>query len=224
MFSYLLLIVFVAATPASAPPAGAFELVVNGGRLAFDPAGVSYIAADSKNSRQWSYFHLKQIRVISPRKIAFDTFEDGRRWRFGADRTIEFEVSQGTIDGDDVAFLLENVDRPVMSVVPPSGIGEARDRIDAKHLRHTRGSHGTLAIYAGGLHYDSTDNSDSRYWRFGDIESVLRVSSSKMLISVYEHGSIRTLAFELKSPLSPTTFDYVWGEVNRPADRAAKGR
>ena len=222
MFNVILLVASVlamSATPSTMP----FQLSVRGGgsrgTLAFDTNGVSYTAVDPTKSRKWSYHELKQIRVVSPREIVFDTFEDGRRWRFGADRTIEFEVAQGVIDGNHVAFLLDNVERPVASVVLPAGLGEPRNRIDAKHLRTTKGTHGTLVVYGSGLSYESTDQADSRYWRFADIESILRLSPRKLLITVYEHGSVRNLAFELKSPLSAPAFDYVWGQVNSPTDR-----
>ena len=45
---------------------------------------------------------------------------------------------------------------------------------------------GTLVIYASGLFYDAEDKADSRYWRFGDIESVLRIVPLKLLLNVYE--------------------------------------
>jgi hypothetical protein len=79
-------------------------------------------------------------------------------------------------------------------------------------------------IYASGLSYETTDQADARYWRFSDIESILRVSPHKLLISVYERGSVRTTAFDLKSSLPGPAFDYVWGKVNRPTDRTGDGR
>ena len=155
MLNIVLLVGIALTLPtAGSQPVASFQLAVKGGgsrgTLVFDTNGVSYSAENPTKSRQWSYHELKQIRVVSPRKVAFDTFEDGSRWRFGADRTIEFKVSQGAIDGPQVAFLLEHVGRPVTSVVLPAGLGEPRHRIDAKHVRSGKGTHGTLAIYAAG--------------------------------------------------------------------------
>jgi hypothetical protein len=67
--------------------------------------------------------------------------------------------------------------------------------------------------------YESADTADSRYWRFSDIESILRTSPFRLLINVYERGSARPFEFELKAPLPVSAFDYVWDEVNRPTDR-----
>lgn len=219
----------LAATSASPPVApGPFELSVKGagsrGTLVFTPSGVAFAAADPKKSRQWPYHELKQIRVVSPREIAFDTFEDGSRWRFGADRTIEFDVTEGAVDPRLVAFLLEQIQRPVTSAVLPADLGEPRTRIDAKHLRGRKGTHGTIAVYTSGISYEAGDPRDSRYWRFGDLESVLRTSPFKLLVNVYERGGVRPFAFDLKAALPDDAFDYVWDQVNRPADRIGVAR
>lgn len=219
----------LAATSASPPVApGPFELSVKGagsrGTLVFTASGVAFAAADPKKSRQWPYHQLKQIRVVSPREIAFDTFEDGSRWRFGADRTIEFDVTDGAVDGGMVAFLLENVQRPVTSAVLPTPIGEARVRVDAKHLRGRKGTHGTIAVFSSGLAYETVDTRDSRYWRFADIESILRISPFTLLVNVYERGSVRPFAFDLKASMPDDAFDYVWHQANRPTNRSGGER
>ena len=101
----------------------------------------------------------------------------------------------------------------------PAGIGEPRTRVDAKHLRGRKGTHGALAIYASGLAYQTDDTADARFWRFSDIESILRTSPFRLLINVHERGSVRPFEFELKGPLAVPAFDYVWDQVNRPIDR-----
>jgi hypothetical protein len=230
MFSIVLFLASTLAMPSASPPPapGPFQLSVNGagsrGTLVFTAGGVGFTAADPKKSRQWAYHELKQIRVVSTRKIALDTFEDGSRWRFGADRTVEFDVTEGTVDGGMVAFLLEHVARPVASAVPPSGIGEPRARLAAKHLRGRHGTHGTIAVYSSGLAYETADPRDSRYWRFADLESILRTSPFTLLVNVYERGSVRPFAFDLKEPMPAGAFEFVWDQVNRPAARTGGAR
>ena len=230
MLNIVLLLAFTLATPSARPSPAAepFRLSVNSagsqGTLVFTAGGVSFEAADAKKSRQWPYHELKQIRLVSPREIALDTFEDGSRWRFSADRTVQFDVTEGTIDGDLVAFLLENVSRPVTSAVLPGQLGEPSARAGAKHLRGRRGTHGSIAVYASGLAYETTVPRGSRYWRFADVESILRTSPFKLLINVYEHGKVRPFAFELKAPLPDGAFDYAWDQVNTPAERRGEAR
>lgn len=224
MFSAALFLAFLAAqaaTPAQAP--GSLTLAVKGagsrGTLTFTADGIAFQAADAKKSRRWPYRELKQIRIVAPRKIAFDTFEDRALWRFGADRTITFDVSAGTIDSGLVAFLFERVARPIATAVMPAGLGEPEVSVAAKHLRARKGTHGSLVIYAAGLAYAAQDATASRFWRFRDIRSIQRTGPYGLLIDVFEHGRVRAFAFELKEPMPAVVFDRVWDRVNPPANR-----
>lgn len=229
MFSVALLLASFLAAQAATPaqPPGSLVLAVKGagshGTLTFTTDGIAFEAADANKSRQWPYLELKQVRVVSARAVALDTYEDGSRWRFGADRTVEFEVTEGAIDGLLVAHLLEHVQRPVSSAVMPAGLGEPRIRVAAKHLRGTKGTHGALVIYASGLAYETASEGGSRYWRLDDVQSILRTSPRSLLIDVYESGRVRPFAFELKEPLPDTAFDALWQQVNPPASRAKAG-
>ena len=230
MFSVVLLLASLlaaqAANPAQAP--GSLTLAVKGagsrGTLAFTSDGIAFQAADAKKSRQWPYRELKQVRVVSPAEIALDTYEDGSRWQLGADRTIEFEVTDGAIDGALVAFLVEHARRPVATTVLPPALGEPTVRVAAKHLRGRAGTHGSLAIYPAAIAYETTTERGSRYWRTADIESVFRTSPRRLLIDVYERGRVRPFAFELKEPLPDAAFEALWQRVNPPAARTGSGR
>lgn len=215
-----------AATPTQAP--GSLALAVKGagsrGTLVFRAKGIAFQAADAKKSREWPYRELKQVRITSPREIVLDTYEDGSRWRLGADRSVAFELTQGAIDGTLVAHLLEHAGRPVSSTVLPAGLGEATVRIAAKHLRGRNGTHGTLAIYPSGVAYETAAKGGSRYWRIADIESVLRPSPRTLLIDVYERGRVRPFAFELKEPLPDAAYDALWQRANPPRARTTGGR
>lgn len=229
MLSILVLASALAVPAASPPPAPAsYELAVKGagsrGSLVFTADEVAFEAADPKKSRHWLYRELKQVRVISLREIAFDTFEDRGRWWLGADRTVAFDLVEGTIDGRLVALLLENIRRPVASSVLPAGLGESTIRLAAKHHRGRQGTHGTIAIYPSGLAYETDARRGSRYWRFADIESILRTSPDRLLVDAYEHGSVRPFSFQLKDPLPAAVFDEVWRRVNEPAERSRGGR
>ena len=229
MFSMVLLLAsIVAAQTASLPqPPGTLTLAVKGGgshgTLAFTTDGIVFQAADAKKARQWPYRELKQVRVLSAREIALDTYEDGSRWRFGADRTVEFKVTEGAIDGRLVTHLLQHVQRPVSSAVMPAGLEEPSVRVAAKHLRGTKGTQGTLVVYPSGLAYETASEGGSRYWRLDDVDSILRTSPRGLLVDVYESGRVRPFAFELKEALPDTAFDALWQQVNPPATRTKAG-
>jgi len=230
MFSVVLLVSTMLAAPSAgaAQPPESLTLAVKGagsqGTLAFAADGITFRAADTKKSRQWPYRELKQVRIVSAREVALDTYEDGDLWRFGADRTVEFEVTDGAIDGALVRHLLEHAGRPVASAVLPEGVGEPTVRIAAKHLRGRKGTHGALAIYPSGLAFETAAEGGSRYWRVADLESILRTSPRALLIDVFERGRVRPFAFELKEPLPDATYETLWQQVNAPAARTGSGR
>jgi hypothetical protein len=229
MFSVVLLFASLLATQTASPPQppASLTLAVTGagsrGTLVFTTDGIAFEATDAKKSRQWPYRELKQVRVVSPREIALDTYEDGSRWRFGADRTVEFEVTDGPIDGALVRHLVEHAGRAVATAVLPAGMGEPTVRIAAKHLRGQQGTHGALAIYPAGLSYETPAEGGSRYWRLDDLESILRTSPRGLLIEAYERRRVRSFAFELKEPLPDSSFEALWQQVNPPAARAKAG-
>ena len=230
MFSVALLLASLLAAQAATPaqPPSSLALAVKGagsrGTLTFTTDGIAFQATDAKKSWQWPYRELKQVRIVSAREVALDTYEDGSRWRFGADRTVDFEVTDGAIDGALVRHLLEHAGRPVASAVPPAGLGEPTVRVAAKHLRGRKGTHGALAIYPSGFAYETAAEGGSRYWRIADLESVLRTSPRGLVIDVYERGRVRPFAFELKEPLPDSAFEALWQQVNPPAARTGGAR
>ena len=229
MFSILLLLASMVSAQTATPahPPNALTLAVKGGgshgTLAVTTDGIVFQAADAKKARQWAYRELKQVRIVSSREIALHTYEDRSRWGFGADRTVEFRLIEGAIDGLLVAYLLEHVQPPLSSAVMPAGLGEPTLRVAVKHRRGTRGTHGTLVIYPSGLAYETASDGGSRYWRLGDVDSILRTSPRSLLIDVYEAGRVRPFVLELKEPLPNALFDALWQQVNPPAPRAKAG-
>ena len=218
MFNVIVFLMLSGLQAGVAPTAQPIDLSVKGagsrGTLAFTNEAVEFRAVDSRKGRTWRYQDLKQIRIESPKKIALDTFEDRSRWCLGADRTETFEVTSGEVTSETVAFLLIHFARPVGTSVMPANLADPVTRVAAKHRRFGRGSHGTLAFHATGLGYVAEPQADSRFWRFADLQSVLRTSPFELLVTAYERGALRTYAFELKAPIPQDAFDGLWAEVN----------
>ncbi len=209
---------------AAGPP---FELSVkrdrvfggSAGTLAFTADGIEYRTTDTDDARRWAYEEVKQIQVLSPIRIAVLTYEDRGRWRFGADRTFDFTVVGEAVSTELVTFLLERIERPIVTAVMPQYAGDPLFRVRAKHQRQGRGSDGTLVLYDRQLLYVSEQEDASRYWRFADIFSVLRLDRYRLQVTVYEGGSgnARAFVFELKSDLPEGFYDALWARVNPPA-------
>ena len=222
----LLLVSLLTADGRTGQPLPSFELSVRGagsrGSLIFGEEEVAFTAADPRKSRRWAYRGLKQVRIVSPRRIVFETFEDRSMWRLGADRSVTFDVT-GSIDGNAVAFLLDRLRRPVMSAVLPANAGVPIFRTWAKHSRGRKGTHGVLTMFPRGLAYESTETA-SFFWRFADIHGLHQLSPYSLLVDVYTAGAIRPFAFELKVPLTPDEFDQLWQAVHPAAARAGRQR
>ena len=208
---------------AAGPP---FELAVkldhafgaSRGTLVIDRDGVKYRTADRKDAREWSYLDLKQVQVRSTRKIVIASYEDRGRLRLGADRTFEFELTAGAIDPELVAFLLERIERPVVTAVMPPLPLAPQFKLPVKHQRHRRGSEGNLLIYATGVAYLTELDQDARYWRFRDLYSVLPLDRYRLELRAFEGGEgTRPFIFELKTDLPADVYETLWQRVNRPA-------
>ncbi|MBI4887245.1 MAG: hypothetical protein HY824_09135 [Acidobacteria bacterium] len=181
--------------------------------------GIEYRTTDTDDARRWAYDDVKQVQILSPTRIAVLTYEDRGRLRRGADRRFDFTVVHGAASSDLVTFLLERIARPLVTAVMPRYGGEPLFRVRAKHQRQGRGSEGTLVLYNGHLLYLTEQEQASRYWRFGDIDSVLRLDRFRLQIVAYEGGSgdTRPFVFELKSDLPDGFYDTLWARVNPPS-------
>ena len=209
----------------SGPP---FELAVkkdhlfgsSRGTLVFAADGAEYRTPDKDDARRWAYEDIKQVQVLSPTRVAILTYEDRGRLKFGADRTFEFEIVQGDVAPDLVAFLLDRIPRPVVtSVLPPAPAAPTPGfRVPLKYQRARRGSEGALVLYDDRLVYLTERASDARYWRLADLYSVLRVDRSRLEIVAYEGGSgnTRRFMFELKADLPQSSYEALWVRVNPP--------
>lgn len=218
-------------TAAAGPP---FELAVkkdqtwgsSRGMLVVTEGSVEFRTADKDDSRVWSYDDIKQLQVLSPTRISILTYEDQGTLRLGADRAVHFELVGDSISADLVTFFLERTSRPIVTAVIPGVDGTPLFQVNVKHLRRGRGSEGTLELYDRQLIYRAGGITDSRYWRFADIYSVLRLDRFRLEVRVYEGGSgdLRTFVFEFKNDLPDNLYDALWNRVNRTAfDAATKG-
>ena len=210
-----------ASSAAAGPP---FELSVkrdrfiggSKGTLVFSAEAIEYRTTDTDETRRWAYEDVKQVQVLSPTRIAVLTYEDRGLLKLGADRTFAFTVVQDNVSPGLVTFLLERIPQPVVTAVMPEYGGDALSRVRVKHQRQGRGSEGALVLYDRQLVYVTERAEDSRFWRFGDIYSVLRLDRSRLQITVYEGGGgdTRTFVFALKSDLPDGFYDVLWARVN----------
>lgn len=212
------------AASAAGPP---FELAVKKDRLfgsskgtiVFDAEGVEYRTVDKDDARRWKYPDVKQVQILAPTRIAVLTYEDQGRLKLGADRTFRFDVVEGTVLPDLVAFLFDRIPRPVVTaVMPPASSTPPLYRVPVKYERRGRGSNGTLLLHEAGLVYLTEADGHARYWRMADIFAVLQLDRYRLEVLAYEGGSgqTRRFTFQVKTELAEGFYDAVWARVNPP--------
>ena len=184
------------------------------GTLVVSQDGIEFRTADRKRARRWDYEALKQVRILSPTRVALATYEEQGRLRFGADRTYVFDVP-GSISPEVVSFLLERLERPVVTAVIPPLPEAALFRVSVKNQAGP-GSGGTLALYDTGIVYITERKGQARFWRFRDVYGVLALDGYQLQVLAYEGGSgeTRAFTFELKTGLPPGMYDALWQRIN----------
>lgn len=208
-----------AALAAEGPP---FELAVRldrtfgstSGTLTFGADRVEFKTAAANQARSWRYEDLQQIQVRTTRRIDLLTYEDQGRLKLGADRRYAFHLSAGEVPPELVAFLLRRVDRPLLLAVIPPACCSPGLQVAVKHERQGQGSQGVLAIQDGALVYQTPREGDSRYWRLGDLESVLRLDRYRLQVTAREGRRLRPFVFQLKRELPEGFYEALWAEVN----------
>lgn len=230
--SLMLACIAVAVVSVSGPAAAAaqppFELAARqdrflggtAGTLVIGDDGIEFRTPDRAKARQWDYEALKQVRILSPTRVTIETYEDRGRLRFGADRAYVFDVP-GSISPQVVSFLLDRLDRPMVTAVVPQLPATALFRVAVKNASSRKGSDGTLLLYDRGIAYVTEREGQARFWRVRDVYGVLALDRYRLQVLAYEGGSgdTRPFTFELKTDLPPGMFDAIWQRVNSPIGR-----
>jgi hypothetical protein len=189
------------------------------GTLRVTAAGIEYETAAKDEARRWAYAQIKQLQIQTPTRVVVLTYEDQGRLRLGADRKFDFDVRDGTVSPDLVAFILSHTDRSIMTAVLPPQRNEPLFEVPVKHERQGRGSDGALLMYDDALVYQTKGDADARYWRFKDLFAVLPLDRDRFQILAYEGGAgeLRPFTFQLKADLPEPFVRALWDRVNPPA-------
>lgn len=185
------------------------------GTLTITPEKIEYKTDHKEDSRTWSYTELKQIKIESPTSIELVSYEDQKRL-LGRDRVYKFRVLEGEISPETSALLMAKATRPLVTSVMPEAAGTPVFEAPVKHLHRLGGCVGTLRIYPDRVVYESKDMpSDSRYWRYGDIQNFGQSERFRFEIVTFEDkfGGPKAYNFQLRDELPARAYDYVWARV-----------
>lgn len=214
------LLIFFAVKPGSAQ---SYELPVEHehtfrncrGTLVITPERIEYQTTHKEDARAWRYTDLRQIKIESTTSIELVSYEDQKRM-LGRDRVFKFKALEGEITSEISALLVERATRPVVTSVAPATEDAPAFEAPVKHLRRFGGSIGALKFYPDRLVYESVDMpSDSRYWRYGDIQNISQSDRFRFEIVTFEdkYGGPKAYNFQLREELPASAYDYVWTRV-----------
>ena len=189
------------------------------GTLRVTADGIEFETAAKDEARRWTYAEIKQLQIQTPTRVVVLTYEDQGRLRLGADRRFDFEVRNGSVSPELVAFVLSRTDRPIVTAVLPPLPHVPLFEVPVKHERQGRGSSGTLLMYDDALVYLTNGKAEARYWRFKDLFAVLLLDRDRFQILAYEGGAgeLRPFTFQLKADLPEPFARALWDRVNPPA-------
>lgn len=207
-----------AASPAFAQPSAipvSEDAFIGGhpGTLKVSDDGVVFEARNPGHSRRWRIDEVRQLRVESSRKIVVETYRS-RGWRgFGHSKTRVYRAAE-PVPASWVAAALASTTRPVVTSVIPPRLAPARVSVTVNH--EGTDTRGVLALYEDGLAFETPRDGFARFWRFGDLDSVLRQDRYRLSVTVYEGARehVRPFLFTLLTDLPQGFYDELWREVN----------
>lgn len=194
------------------------------GTLTLDDQGVRYETTHSKDARNWAYDEVQQFQVEEGRHLKILTYED-RKWRFGADKSFEFDWQESESTPEQVyRFLEARVRRPIAAWLHPTEVGDVRYEFPVKHLGTLSGQQGHLFFTDRWVVLQAAQGTDAtgrnRTWRYSDLESISSSGPYELALTTYEqqrfhYASRHVYRFQLKEPIAPENYDALWRFVNR---------
>lgn len=220
MMLFIFITAFLAVKPTTAQ---SFELSVEHehtlrncrGKLLITPDKIEYQTDHKQDARSWQYTELRQLKVLSPISLELVTYEDQARLA-GRDRIFKFTLLAGQITPEISDLLMKTAPRPIVTSILVPEPEEPRFTVLVKHVRPLNGSLGTLKIYGDRVVYEAAGKvTESRYWRYSDIQNFSHSERYRFEIVTYEDGigGLKAYNFQLREELSAPAYDYVWARV-----------
>ena len=179
------------------------------GVMTVDENGVSFTGA-KKHAWRWKYEDIQELR-LAPESIYILTYKDSNLW-LGEDREYNFT---GKVPAEELyALLRDRMDQRFVAAVGQA-IGLPTWSVSVKHLRPIIGSEGTLNFGAEAIVYSTPAKTESRTWRYSDIESVASSGPFQLTITTLEKG----FNFQLKQPITEARYNQLWLQIEKKNGR-----
>ena len=173
------------------------------GTLLIDDDGVEFRSA--KFNQRWAYVEIHSID-LSTREVTLTSYQN-RPWHEPGELSFHLTWSE-PIPPEVAAQFTERVGKPVRNGVPLPRVAVLSE-IPAHHRMWSGGSNGTLRLKDSGIDYVTKNGSDSRAWRWTDIEMLANPNPYELRVTAYRE----TVEFDLKQPMSRDLFELMWDHL-----------
>ena len=173
------------------------------GDLRIGANGIEFQSA-SHGTQKWAFEDIQTFR-LSSRSLAIESYQNRRLHLPGIER-YKFDLDQ-PVPPMIAAELATAVQRPSQNGVPD--VSSQSLAIPAHHRALTGGTNGVLRVREDGIDYVSSTASDSRSWRWADLETVSNPDPWHLLVYAYRD----TCVFDLKERVSRETLNHISDEI-----------
>ena len=196
----------------------------NMGALAITESGISFEETykDGKKPKyphawRWVYQDIQQLKM-APKSLTVLTYKDNK-WKMGADREYQFDLVGDKTFADAYQFLKGRLDQRLVAAIPDH-LSSILWEIPVKHLLRFGGDEGVLQVGPDAIVYTSADKTDSRTWRYEDIENMSSAGPFQLTITTFErakthYGDLKGFNFELKQRLEEARYNELWLRLNQ---------
>lgn len=195
------------------------------GELVINEEGIEYVTAFEKHERYWDFTDIKLLKLISKKEIEVKTYTTYRpelnldqALNIGSDESFRFKLLEGELTQGISEFLQSKIKKPMATTFVEMNDEAAPPPVFALRVSHRHrwgGCPGILKIYEDKIIYQSyTEPTDSRLWRWSDLQSLGRSSRFKFEITTFEPqllgGPEKSYNFDLKEEMTDEMYDFLW--------------
>jgi hypothetical protein len=194
------------------------------GTLTINDAGVSFQETykEGKTPKHphawhWDFQDIQQLKV-APKSLTVLTYKDNK-WKLGADREYEFDLTPGKTFEDAYHVLKTRLDQRFVASIEDSPATVLWE-IPVKHLLRFGGDEGILQVGTGAIVYKSAKKEETRTWRYQDIDNITSSGPFQLTITTFEraklqYGSRKAFNFELKQRIEEARYNDLWLRLNQ---------
>jgi hypothetical protein len=174
------------------------------GNLTVDGKGITF-ESEKHDTLNWAYPDIQQL-TLRAKSIHILSYKDSGNLKLGKDVAYNFT---GEIPAKELyARWNAALDQRFVAEVSPEG-EPAGTRFPAKLLELTRGSEGMLVFAPNAVSFGA------HAWRYSDIQAIASSGPFELSFITLQ----KQYRFQLKSPISETTYNQLWLEIEKKNGR-----